>query len=129
MRTFIAVALIIVAIIHLMPLVGVLGVGRLVALYGVPVAEPNLELLLRHRAVLFGVIGLLLLVAAFHEPLRPAALIVGLVSVVSFLVLAWLVGPINAQLQRVVIADVVALVLLVVAAGAHLSDLSVSRPV
>jgi hypothetical protein len=120
MRYFISAALVVVAIIHLLPLVGVLGPARLVALYGVAVPEPNLELLLRHRAVLFGIIGALLLAATVHVPLRPAALLVGLASVVSFLLLAWLVGPINTHLFRVVVADILALVLLLAAGLVHL---------
>ncbi|MFT3665167.1 phosphopantetheine adenylyltransferase [Piscinibacter sp.] len=122
MRHFIATALIVVAIIHLLPVVGVLGPPRLAGLYGVSVSEPNLELLLRHRAILFGIIGLLLAVAAFRVSLQPIALLVGLASVVSFLALAWIVGPINAQLHRVVIADVLALILLLGAGVAHLSS-------
>lgn len=35
------------AVVHLLPLVGVLGAGRLVSLYGVRVEGPNLSILLR----------------------------------------------------------------------------------
>ena len=35
------------AVVHLVPLVGVLGAGRLVSLYGVRVEGPNLSILLR----------------------------------------------------------------------------------
>ena len=120
MRYFVNAALVVVAIIHLLPLVGVLGPARLVGLYGIAVSEPNLELLLRHRAVLFGIIGAFLLAATVHVPLRPPALLVGLASVVSFLLLAWLVGPINSHLFRVVVADILALVLLLAAGFVHL---------
>lgn len=122
MHHFINAALVVAAVIHLLPLVGVLGPARLSSLYGIAVAEPNLELLLRHRAVLFGIIGALLLAATLHAPLRTAALLVGLVSVASFLLLAWLVGPINSHLYRVVITDILALVLLLAAGVAHVRD-------
>jgi hypothetical protein len=104
-------------IIHLFPLPGVLGAGQLTRLYGVSADDPNLGILLRHRAVLFGLLGALLIVAAFRPDLRAVALIAGLVSTVSFLVIAWGVGGYNAQVARVVVADLLAVVLLLVAAG------------
>jgi hypothetical protein len=79
--------------------------------------DPNVWILLQHRAVLFGLLGVLLIVAAFRPELRAVALIAGLVSTVSFLAIAWGVGGYNAQVARVVVADVLALVLLLVAAG------------
>lgn len=119
MRHLISAALIVVAIIHLMPLLGVLGSERLGALYGIRFDDPNLTILMRHRAVLFGVLGVFLLYAAFRPAFQPAALIAGFVSVVTFLGLAWSVGGYNAQLGRVVTADIVALACLVVGAAAY----------
>jgi hypothetical protein len=104
-------------IIHLLPLPGVLGAGQLTRLYGVSADDPNLEILLRHRAVVFGLLGALLIAAAFRPELRAVALIFGLASTVSFLLIAWGVGGYNAQVAHVVAADLVAVVLLLVAAG------------
>jgi hypothetical protein len=118
MRLLISAMLVIVAVIHLLPLQGVLGPERLSALYGLEVAESNVEILLRHRAVLFGLFGLFFLVAALRPQLQAGAIVVGFASVVPFLVLAWTVGGYNAQVRRVVVADEVALACLVVAAGA-----------
>jgi hypothetical protein len=111
--------LIVVAVIHLLPLSGVLGPARLAALYGIAFDEPNLQILMRHRAVLFGLLGAFLLLAAFQPSLQLIALVAGFVSVVSFLWLAWSVGGYNAQVGRVFIADIVALVCLVVGAVAY----------
>jgi len=111
--------LVLVGIIHLLPLSGVLGVERLAALYGVSLAEPNLEILMRHRAVLFGLLGLLLVYAAFQPSLQPLAIIAGLVSVVSFIAIAWSVGGYNDSVRKVVIADIIAIVALVVAGAIH----------
>ena len=120
MRYITTAALLVVAIIHLLPLVGVLGGDRLTALYGVAANEPNLAILMRHRAVLFGLLGVFLLCAAFQPALQPMAFVAGFVSVVSFLVLAWSVGGYNGQVARVVLADWVALAGLIVGLGAFL---------
>ena len=116
MRHVVAAALVLAGVVHLLPVVGLIGPGRLQALYGVAVSEPNLEILLRHRAALFGLLGLLMLYAAARPHYRVLAVVGGLVSVVSFLVLAAMVGGYNGHLARVVTVDVVALVLLVAAA-------------
>ena len=50
MGRVLSVCLLVVGVIHLLPIAGVVGASRLSALYGIAVAEPNLELLLRHRA-------------------------------------------------------------------------------
>lgn len=120
MRHLVSAGLLIAALIHLLPLAGVLGPERLNMLYGLRFDEPNLQILMRHRAVLFGIVGGLLLAAIWLHPLRMAALVVGLVSVLSFLVLAWQVGNANAQIARVVMADWIALLALLVGLGAEL---------
>ncbi len=111
--------LVVVAIIHLLPVSGVVSGARLQALYGIPVAEPNVLILMRHRAVLFGILGVYFLAAAFHPPLQPLAFVAGLASVVPFLWLAKSVGEYNAQMARVFRADVVALVALIVGLVAY----------
>ena len=71
MRFVVPAVLILVALIHALPLVGVLGTDRLASLYGVSVAEPNLEILMRHRAVLFGMLAAFLTFCAVRpETLR-----------------------------------------------------------
>lgn len=119
MRHIVTAALLIVGIIHLLPLSGVLGEERLTALYGLAFDEPNLAILMRHRAVLFGLLGLFLVFAAFRPPFRTVALIAGFVSVVSFLWLAWSVGGYNELIARVVVADIIALGCLLAGAAAH----------
>jgi hypothetical protein len=108
MSNLIRVALVITAVIHLLPLSGVLGATQLARLYGLDFADPNLAILMRHRAVLFGVLGAFLLYAAFRPELRVLALLAGSISVVSFLALALSTGDYNAAIHRVVIADWIA---------------------
>lgn len=105
--------------INLLPVSGVVSGERLQALYGVAVESSDLEILMRHRAVLLAIVGGVLFASALHAPLRPVGFAVGLVSMASFILVAWLVGKPNAELRRVVAADLVALAALL---GAALVD-------
>lgn len=105
-----------VGLANLLPVAGILSAGRLHALYGVVLDEPNLLILMRHRAALFGIVGALLVASALHPPLRPVALAAGLLSMLSFVAIAWRVGGLNAELRRIVVIDLVASILLIAAA-------------
>lgn len=125
MRHVITACLLVVGVIHLLPLSGVLGGERLAALYGLQARafdDPNLAILMRHRAVLFGLLGSFLLLAAFRPDLQGIAMVAGFVSVLSFLWLAWVEGPHNAHVDRVVTADLVALACLVAGAVARIAQ-------
>ncbi len=120
MHILCAAMLIIVGVIHILPLPGVLGPPQLARLYGIAFVEPNIVILVRHRAILFGLLGSYLIAAAFVTELRTAAIIAAYVSAGSFIWLAWAVGGYNGLIARVVIADLVALGCLVIATAAHL---------
>lgn len=106
------VALLVAGIIHLLPVPGLMGVSTLARLYGIEVNDPNTAILLQHRALLFGVLGVLMLSAIALPWLRVTALTVALFSAASFIVVAMAVGGYNTAIGRVVVADVVAAVLL-----------------
>lgn len=106
------VALLVAGIIHLLPVPGVMGVSTLARLYGIEANDPNAAILLQHRALLFGVLGVLMLSAIVLPWLRVTALTVALFSAASFIVVAMAVGGYNPAIGRVVVADVVASVLL-----------------
>lgn len=115
MGRVITALLILVGIVHLLPLSGVLGAERLATLYGVAIEDPGLEILMRHRAAMFGLLGAFLVYAAFKPALQTLAIGAGLVSTVSFIAIAWSVGDYNGAIHKVVIADIMAVVALVAA--------------
>lgn len=117
MRKIIATLIFAVGVIHLLPLAGIAGPEKLAVLYGIQVSEPNLAILMRHRAVLFGLLGAFMCYAAFRPNIQPLALVGGFISVGSFLWLAWVTGGYNAMVGKVVVADVIALLFLFVAAS------------
>jgi hypothetical protein len=116
MTAVIGIAMVLSGLIHLLPLVGVAGRSRVAAMYDVRVDGPDLAVLLVHRAVLFGLLGALLIAGAWVDDLQPYAIGAGLISDIAFLVIARMNPGINPAMQRVVRADVVSVVLLVVAA-------------
>lgn len=113
MKIAMTIMLIIVGIIHLLPMSGALGSPQLTALYGLDFSEPNLQLLMRHRAVLFGLLGVYLIFSAFRPLHQPTAVFAGFVSVLSYMGLTYAVGETNRQLQTVFTVDAVALILLI----------------
>jgi len=113
------VLVLVAAAINLAPLLGAFAPERLTTLYGVNLDDPNLQILMRHRAVLFGIVGGLLLVAAFHPPLRSVGYAVGFASMLSFLLVAWWVGGYSAEIHRVVLLDVVGIAALAGAGLVH----------
>ena len=118
MQLLISLSLLIAAFIHLMPLVGLLGADKLQSLYGVEINDPNLLILMQHRAVLFGIVGALLVLAVFKSDYRWLAIIVASISAVSFLFIAITSGGYNASVKTVVNADIVAILALASAAVA-----------
>lgn len=125
MRRLSAVLIAVAGVINLLPVVGVASASRLSELYGVAIVTPDLEILMRHRAVVLGTTGLLLLASAIRPGLRPVAAAVGFTSMLSFEAIAWLVGGTNAQLSRIVAADWVGLAAL--SGGLLLGHLGRSR--
>ena len=116
----IALALAVAGAIHLLPLPGLRGAAMLERLYGVTLEDPGLVLLLRHRALLFGLLGVGLLIAIARCAWRGPMIVAGLISAGGFLLLAW---PLRFEgaLQRVVLADVAALLALLLAGGSMLT--------
>jgi hypothetical protein len=116
MRTLATLLLVAVAVVNLLPGVGVLSASHLTSLYGIELEGADLVILMRHRAVLLAIVGGVLAASAFHRPLRPVAIAVGLASMLSFVAIALSVGAANAPLRRILAIDVVASGLLVAAA-------------
>lgn len=106
---------VIVGLINFAPLMGVIGGERLSSMYGVSITSPDLIVLMRHRAVLFGIVGAFIILAAFKPELRTAASLFGYISMISYVVLVLTDRAVNANLDRVMQIDVIAIILLTVA--------------
>ena len=104
-----------VGLLNAYPAIGMLGTKQLRGLYGIPIADANLLTLMQHRAVMLGLIGVFLLVAAFRRELQPAGFVLGFVSMLSFVVFARLQDEPSGHISKVATADIVGSALLFVA--------------
>jgi len=102
--------LLVIAAIHLVPITGFFGADRLTSLYGIDVTSADLEILMRHRAVLFGILGVFFAYAAFRPALQPIAFVAAFATIASFFYLAFSVGDFGEAIRKIVVGDVVAAV-------------------
>jgi hypothetical protein len=117
MEIIFRISLFIAGIINILPSLLAFLPGKISKSYGIEIPNDNYELLLRHRAILFGIIGGLMIYSAIAKKYYEVAITVGLFSMVSFILLFFLIGrEMNAELRKVMIIDVVATVVLCVGA-------------
>jgi hypothetical protein len=117
MERIITALLVLVGAINFYPIVGVLSAKMLSNLYLIDVQSNDLLILLKHRAILFGLLGGFIIYSAFKPELQWLAIIMGLVSMLSFIVIAFLIGDYGAGIRKVIIADVIASAVLLVVLG------------
>jgi len=99
-------------IINLLPIMGAAGTGWLRSLYGFEISSPDPEILLRHRAILFGILGVLLIAAIFRAGLRVAVSLAAAASMASFIAIALMVGGFGPAIMKIVVADIIGLLAL-----------------
>lgn len=104
-----ALAFAVVGAIHLMPVAPVFVPESLQRLYGIAPGDTTLLVLMRHRALLLAVVGLLCLWATWTPAVRPAALLAAAINVAGFLGFYVLYGSPAGALRTIAIADLVAL--------------------
>ncbi|OWY20059.1 phosphopantetheine adenylyltransferase [Sphingobacteriales bacterium UPWRP_1] len=108
-------------IINLLPAVLAFFPGKIPNSYGIELPDANYELLLRHRAVLFGIIGGLMMFSAVTKKFYEIATVFGLISMTSFILLYFLIGKdINSELRKVMLIDMIAAAILLIGCIAFL---------
>jgi len=98
--------LLITGLVHILPFSFLFFTEQLQKSYGVDISDANLQLLLRHRAIFFGLIGVVLILSAVKKSFYGWAAAIGLISMVSFVWLFYQIGGINQQLRSVMLIDV-----------------------
>ena len=115
MQNFTKWLLVIVAITQFLPVVGVLGAETLGRAYAIDIADPNVAVLLQHRAVLFGILGAFIGWAAFRPELQSIAMALAFTMILSFLALWAGTDGLNSQLDRLATGDAFAAICLGIA--------------
>ena len=111
-RWAVLVGLWVAALLHVAPLLAISGAAAIERLYGVTPGDATTLLLLQHRALLFGLLGGLMLLAIWQPALRWIALSVAMISMSGFVLLIGLdseAAQLNAKVQQVGKIDLLAL--------------------
>ena len=111
----ITLLIVVVGIINFIPIIGVLSSDLLTKLYGINIQDNNMLILMKHRALLFGITGGFIIYAAFQPTLHKMAFIIGFISMLGFVAIALQTGQYNSLLSRIVIVDIVASAFLFIA--------------
>ena len=118
----IRLAFVAAGVIHLLPLMGLLGRPMLERAYGVQLGEgQDLVILMQHRAVLFGLLAAACLSAVFTPAWRVPAGTAGLISMLGFVVIA-ATQPHGAAIAKVMWIDVGASLLLAIGLLMHVKQ-------
>jgi hypothetical protein len=117
MSKLIAGFLFIVGVINFLPVIGVISAERIAQAYAIELSGNDLIILMRHRALLFGVVGGFILYSVFVPAFQAAAMVMAAVAMIGYLYLVWAVGGYNDAIQRVATIDLVGIIFLVAAAG------------
>jgi hypothetical protein len=117
MNKAIPILLFIVGVINFLPVVGVLSAEKLSQAYAVDLVNNNLVILMRHRALLFGVVGGFILYSVFVPSYQGVAMVMAAITMLGYLYFVWAVGGYNDSIFRVAMVDVVGLVCLALAAA------------
>ncbi len=104
-----------VGVINIIPVLGLFSASQLAAAYGIDLNSAELALLMRHRALLFGLIGGLVLISLFKPQLQVTAMLLSGISMLGFMALAWPIDGLNDQVKRVFMVDVVGVLCLILA--------------
>jgi hypothetical protein len=114
-----AVILFIVGTINLLPVIVFFDATKTARLYGLPIEGESLTILMRHRAVLLGLVGLALIAAAVKPEFRVLAIALALISKLAFIFLTFTASDYTAEIRQVALIDVGAIVLLLSVLGIH----------
>lgn len=105
MKKAIPLLLIIVGLINFIPVAGILSGAAIKTAYGVELTSPDLVILMRHRALLFGLLGGFVLYSVWVPAYQKVAASLAALSMLGFLCLMALEGGYNTLLERIAIVD------------------------
>jgi len=115
MERAITFCLVVVGLINFVPVIGVISAQKLESSYAIILAGNDLAILMRHRALLFGILGAFILYSAFNPIYQIAAMIMAGLSMIGFAVLVLGANGYNDAIGKVLFVDVVGIIFLLAA--------------
>ncbi|WP_223788282.1 hypothetical protein [Marinicella meishanensis] len=100
-----------VGLINFLPVLGLFSLAQMSQAYGVEFTQAEWGILMRHRALLFGLLGGFVLASLFKPAWQAPALFMASLSMLGFMGLAWPVAALNAGLAKIFWIDLIGLVL------------------
>jgi hypothetical protein len=110
----ILVLLLVVGIINFIPVFGIISSLKISQAYSINMASNDINILMRHRALLFGIIGGFIFYSIYRPKFQPAAMLMAAISMSGFLLILYLEGGYNDALFKVAIVDICGLVCLLI---------------
>lgn len=118
----VSILLFLVGLLNLTPAVVFFAPSRSLSLYGVELPADDIGIMVRHRAVLLGLLGAAMIYAAFRKQVVVPVVTAALVGKAAFLYLIWTASRHTAEMERVAMFDIAAVVVLIAALVLHLSS-------
>lgn len=112
MSKLIAACLVIVGLINFVPVLALISIQKLEEVYSISLLSNDLIILMKHRALLFGILGGYILFSAFNRIHQGPAILMAAISMIGFVVIMHFVGDYNESLDKVLIFDYIGLVFL-----------------
>lgn len=119
MAKWITLCLFMVGLINFVPVAGILGAQKLENAYDIVLSSNDLVILMRHRALLFGLVGGFVLYSVFVPVYQKPAMVMAGISMVGFAVIVFFEGGYNGAISKVLIADFVGIGFLCIAGILH----------
>lgn len=112
--------LIAVGLLNVAPAIVFFAPHRSSNLYGIELSDANLAVVMRHRAVMLGLLGAAMIYAAFRREVIVPVVVAALVGKASFLFLVYSTGTTGDELRSVGQFDIAAVACLIVVLAIHL---------
>ncbi len=117
MNLTISILLITVGLINFLPVIGIISAEKLSAAYAVELIGNDIVILMRHRALLFGLIGGFMLYSVWKPSYQSVAMVMAAISMLGFLFFVAAADHYNASITKITIIDLIGLAALAIAAG------------
>ena len=92
--------LFLVGVINFLPIVGMLSLDKINQAYGLSIDDNNVAILLRYRALLFGLIGGFVIYSVFNPLYQIASIVLAATSMLGYLYFFWSIGDSNPALLK-----------------------------